>query len=104
MPNEVRENTTINKSWSVVHPLSTEDSAATATLRSAGAPMKGKLAGIAARDPFNAIMERVGTPTASPLRATRSEASQAGGPYRRKFGKAQQSSTCTAAGSTGERP
>ena len=21
MPNEVRENTTINKSWSVVHPL-----------------------------------------------------------------------------------
>jgi hypothetical protein len=35
--------------WSVVHPLSKEDSAAVAALRSVVAPMKGKFAGIAGR-------------------------------------------------------
>ena len=48
--------------WSVIHPLSEEDSAAIAELRSAVAPMKGKLAGTAARGPFNSIMERVAVP------------------------------------------
>ena len=35
--------------WSVIHPLSEEDSAAVAALRAVVAPMKGKFAGIAGR-------------------------------------------------------
>jgi epsilon-lactone hydrolase len=45
--------------WSLIHPLSEEDSAAVAALRSVVAPMKGKFAGTAGRGPFNDIMERV---------------------------------------------
>jgi monoterpene epsilon-lactone hydrolase len=48
--------------WSLIHPLSEEDSAAVAALRSVVAPMKGKLAGAGGRDPFNNIMERVAVP------------------------------------------
>jgi hypothetical protein len=44
---EIRENTAIKESWSVIHPLIREDSAAMATLRSTAA-MKGKLEGVAA--------------------------------------------------------
>src|ERR1700677_1784813 len=62
MPPEIRENTAIKESWSVIHPLSREDSAAMASLRSAVAAMKGKLEGVAARGPFNGIMERVAAP------------------------------------------
>jgi monoterpene epsilon-lactone hydrolase len=50
--------------WSVLHPLSEKDSVAVAALRSLAAPMKGKLAGTAGRDPFNNIMERVAVPEA----------------------------------------
>src|SRR5215472_3561460 len=56
------ENTFTKQSWSVMHPLSREDSAAMATLGSAVAGMKGKLAGVAARGPFNGIMEHVASP------------------------------------------
>jgi epsilon-lactone hydrolase len=49
-------------SWSVIHPLSAEDSAAVATLRPAVAPMKGKLNGTAGRAPFDGIMEQVAAP------------------------------------------
>jgi epsilon-lactone hydrolase len=59
---EVHENTSTKKAWSVVHPLSPEDSVAVTTLRSAVAAMKGKLEGVAARAPFNSIMERVAAP------------------------------------------
>jgi epsilon-lactone hydrolase len=48
--------------WSVIHPLSPEDSAAMTAPRSAVAAMKGKLEGTAARGRFNAIMERVADP------------------------------------------
>jgi epsilon-lactone hydrolase len=61
MQAEIRENTVI-ESWSTIHPLSPEDSLAMATLRSAVAAMKGKLAGVAARGPFNGIMEHVAPP------------------------------------------
>jgi hypothetical protein len=47
MQTEIRENTSTKQSWSVIHPLSPEDSAAMTTLRSAVAGMKGKLAGVA---------------------------------------------------------
>jgi epsilon-lactone hydrolase len=59
---EMRENTAINESWSIIHPLSPEDSAAMSALRSAVAGMKGKLEGVGARGPFNGIMEHVAAP------------------------------------------
>lgn len=62
MQTEVRENTSTKQPWCVIHPVSPEDSAAIATLRSAVAGMKGKLAGVAARGPFNGIMEHVAVP------------------------------------------
>jgi len=62
METEIRENTATKESWSVVHPLSREDSAAMTGLRSAVAGMKGKLEGVAARGPFDGIMERVAAP------------------------------------------
>ena len=46
----------------MIHLLRPEDSAAMTTLRSAVAAMKGKLAGVAARGPFNGIMEGVAAP------------------------------------------
>lgn len=45
-----------------IHPVSQNDSAAAAGLRSAVAPMKGKVQGIAGRAPFDAIMERTAVP------------------------------------------
>jgi epsilon-lactone hydrolase len=45
--------------WSVLHPFTTEDQAAMAAMRAIVEPNKGKLQGIAARVPFDAIMERV---------------------------------------------
>ena len=62
MRTESRDNTSTKQSWSVIHPLSPEDSAAMTTLRSAVAAMKGKLEGVGARAPFNGIMERVPSP------------------------------------------
>lgn len=48
--------------WLVIHPLSPEDSAAVAALRSMFAGIKGKLQGTAARNPFNSFMEQVEVP------------------------------------------
>jgi monoterpene epsilon-lactone hydrolase len=49
-------------SWLVQHPLSAEDQAAMAAMRAIVEPNKGKLQGIAARVPFDAIMEHVSAP------------------------------------------
>src|SRR3989442_6895821 len=49
--------------WLAVHPLSQEDSLVATALRASVAAVKGKLAGTAARAPFDAIMERVAAPT-----------------------------------------
>ena len=62
MQPEIRENTSTKQSWSVIHPLSSQDLAAMTALRSAVAAMKGKLEGVAARGPFNGIMEHVTSP------------------------------------------
>jgi epsilon-lactone hydrolase len=51
-----------DKFWLIVHPLDQEDSVAAAALRSAVAPTKGKIQGIAGRAPFNELMERVAIP------------------------------------------
>ena len=56
-------------SGSVIRPLSEEDSAAVAALRSVVAPMKGKFEGTAGRGPFNDIMERVAVPEGVTFRA-----------------------------------
>jgi monoterpene epsilon-lactone hydrolase len=49
-------------SWLVQHPCSAEDQAAMATMRAIVEPNKGKLQGIAARGPFDAIMQQVSAP------------------------------------------
>src|SRR3989442_8227077 len=49
--------------WLAVHPLSQEDSLVATALRASVAAVKGKLAGTAARGPFDAVMERVAPPT-----------------------------------------
>ena len=48
--------------WLETHPLSEQDSVGAAALRSAVAPMKGKVEGTAGRGMFNDIMERVAVP------------------------------------------
>jgi len=49
-------------SWLVQHPCSAEDQAAMTAMRAIVEPNKGKLQGIAARVPFDAIMEHVSAP------------------------------------------
>ena len=44
------------------HPLTAQDAAVMAAIRAQVEPFKGKLQGVAAREPFNAIMERVASP------------------------------------------
>src|SRR5256886_9254940 len=48
--------------WLAVHPLSPEDALGATALRASVAAFKGKLAGTAARGPFDAVMERVAAP------------------------------------------
>jgi len=52
-----------NPTWLTVHPLSHEDSLGASALRASVAAFKGKLAGTAARGPFNDVMEHVVAPT-----------------------------------------
>jgi len=62
MQPNILKNPAAKAPWSVIHPLSDEDSVAAAALRSVVAPMKGKLEGTAGRSLFNDIMERVVAP------------------------------------------
>src|SRR5437660_4064820 len=48
--------------WLAVHALSPEDALGATALRASVAAFKGKLAGTAARGPFDAVMERVAAP------------------------------------------
>jgi acetyl esterase/lipase len=59
MPPDILDKPTKTVSWLEIHSLREEDSTAVANLRSVVAPMKGKAEGIAGREPFNDIMERV---------------------------------------------
>ena len=59
MQSNLLKNTGAEAPWLVIRPLSQEDSAAAAALRTAVAPMKGKLEGMAGRGPFNGVRERV---------------------------------------------
>jgi epsilon-lactone hydrolase len=48
--------------WLTIHPLTQNDSVGATALRSAVAPVKGKVQGIAGRAPFDDLMERVAVP------------------------------------------
>jgi acetyl esterase/lipase len=63
VPESATAYTAAKPPWLAVHPLSQEDSLGAAALRASVAAFKGKLAGTAARGPFNDIMERVAAPT-----------------------------------------
>ncbi len=58
-------------SWLVQHPCSVEDQAAMAAMRAVVEPNKGKLQGVAARAPYDAIMERVAAPAGITYEADR---------------------------------
>ena len=58
-----------NESALLTHTITREDAAAMAAMRAAVLPLKGKLQGIAAREPFNGIMERVSPPEGVAFRA-----------------------------------
>jgi epsilon-lactone hydrolase len=62
METKIFNEPTPKASWSVLRPVSQEDSAIVAAMRSVVAPMKGKVEGTAGRIPFNGIMERVAIP------------------------------------------
>ena len=62
MQPNILKNPAAKAPWSVIHPVSDEDSVAAAALRSVVAPMKGKFEGTAGRGLFNDIMERVAVP------------------------------------------
>ncbi|MGI4828677.1 MAG: alpha/beta hydrolase fold domain-containing protein, partial [Janthinobacterium lividum] len=57
--------------WLEHHPCSTEDQAAMAAIRDVVTPNKGKLRGVEARVPFDALMERVAAPAAIEYKADR---------------------------------
>jgi monoterpene epsilon-lactone hydrolase len=63
MQSQMLADTATKSPWLAVHPLSQKDSVAAKGLRSAVAAFKGKLAGTAARGPFDDVMERVVAPT-----------------------------------------
>ena len=104
MQAETRENEKIKQSWSVIHPLSREDSGVMTTLGSAVAAMKGKLEGALPAVRLTASWNMARLPMASASSQIRSEAYPAGGPNRYGLGKAPRSSICMAVGSIGEQP
>ena len=63
MQPQMLADTAAKPSWLTVHPLSQKDSLAATALRASVAAFKGKLAGTAARGPFDDVMERVAAPT-----------------------------------------
>jgi len=58
----MQPDTAVSAPWLEIHPLSREDAAAAAALRSAVAPVKGQSQGTAGRGFFDEIMERVAVP------------------------------------------
>jgi len=56
------KNAASRKAALLIHPLAPEDAAVMSAMRAMVAPLKGKLQGIAAREPFNGIMEGVSPP------------------------------------------
>jgi monoterpene epsilon-lactone hydrolase len=63
MQSQMTSDASAKTAWMSVHPLSQSDSVAATALRAGVAAFKGKLAGTAARAPFDDVMERVAAPT-----------------------------------------
>jgi monoterpene epsilon-lactone hydrolase len=63
MQQQMPSDATAKDAWMSVHPVSRGDSVAATALRAGVAAFKGKLAGTAARAPFDAVMEQVAAPT-----------------------------------------
>jgi epsilon-lactone hydrolase len=62
MQTPLQGNSVTANTWSVLHPITAEDTAVMAAMRAIVEPNKGRLQGTAARVPFDAIMERVAAP------------------------------------------
>jgi acetyl esterase/lipase len=62
MKSQIQGNSVTADTWSVLHPITAEDTAAMAAMRVLVEPNKGRLQGTAARVPFDAIMEHVAAP------------------------------------------
>jgi acetyl esterase/lipase len=62
MHDQMLGDASVKAPWMSVHPVSRSDSIAATALRAGVAAFKGKLAGIAARSPFDDVMERVASP------------------------------------------
>jgi len=58
----LQENPDTIGAWSAFHPISAQDTAAMAAMRALVEPSKGRLEGLAARVPFDSIMEGVAAP------------------------------------------
>jgi acetyl esterase/lipase len=63
MQHQMRGDASAKAQWLSVHPVSQSDAVAATALRAGVAAFKGKLAGTAARGPFDDVMERVAAPT-----------------------------------------
>jgi monoterpene epsilon-lactone hydrolase len=63
MQHQIPSDASAEVPWMSVHPVSQSDAVAATTLRAGVAAFKGKLAGTAARAPFDDVMERVEAPT-----------------------------------------
>jgi monoterpene epsilon-lactone hydrolase len=57
------KNASLDAPWATTHPLTSEDAVVMIGLREMVFPMKGKMQGVAARVPFDAIMGRVQAPS-----------------------------------------
>jgi monoterpene epsilon-lactone hydrolase len=64
------QNDRTTPTWLVRHPLSAEDQVAMDAMRAIVEPNKGKLQGIAARTPFDSIMDHVSAPAGVAYEAT----------------------------------
>jgi len=62
MNTTMQDETSRGDTWSVTRPMTPDDREAMAALRAAAGPMKGKLQGIAAREPFDGIASRTVAP------------------------------------------
>jgi monoterpene epsilon-lactone hydrolase len=62
MQDATSKKTSVSEASLLTHTISPEDVAVMTAIRAAVLPLKGKLQGIAAREPFNGIMERVSPP------------------------------------------
>jgi epsilon-lactone hydrolase len=62
MKNATSKKASVSESSLLTHPITADDAAFMTAMRAMVAPLKGKLQGIAGREPFNGIMERVSAP------------------------------------------